>query len=290
MMNYLFCYFTGNEPENETVHFALSKDGYHFTPLNQNKPCIVQLSGKKCMRDPFIFKGRDAYYIIATDMRSRDGWNSNNSMVCWKSDNLTDWYDEHIIDLSKYEKTSSADRVWAPQIYYDQQRDEYMIYWSNHNSYGEDKTTSIWYAFSKDLKILSTQPRILYKPVNGLDAIDADIIFRDGTYYLYYKDEYNKTICLVTSDALTGPYCDDIKRVACTALHVEGNCAYPLYATDKYIMIMDKYVDGGYFMQETENMTDFTEVRDFSLDFHPRHGSVILIDDDAYDRMMAKWG
>lgn len=30
---YLFCYFTGNEPEQERIHFAVSKDGYHFTPL-----------------------------------------------------------------------------------------------------------------------------------------------------------------------------------------------------------------------------------------------------------------
>ncbi|MGN0522032.1 MAG: glycoside hydrolase family 43 protein [Eubacterium sp.] len=288
-MNYLFCYFTGNEPENESVHFALSKDGYNFTPLNNNKPCIIQTMGKKCMRDPFIFKGEDAYYIIATDMRSSDGWNSNSSMVCWKSEDLINWNDEHIIDMTRYEQTASADRVWAPEVYFDSQRGEYMIYWSNHNAEGDDKSTVIWYAYSKDLKTLSTNPSVLYRPANGLDAIDADIIFKDGKYYMYYKDEYNKTVCLVTSDCLTGPY-SDIKKVACTPLHVEGNCSYPLYGTDKYIMIMDKYVDGGYFMQESENMTDFKEVKRFSLDFSPRHGSIILIDDNEYSRMLEKWG
>lgn len=284
-MNYLFCYFTGNEPENESVHFALSRDGYHFEPLNGNKAWIKQTLGKGCMRDPFIFKGRDAYYIIATDMRSSDGWNSNNSMICWKSDDLVHWYDEHIIDMSQYKETASADRVWAPEVFFDKERDAYMIYWSNHNAQGDDKNTVIWYAWSKDLKTLSTNPRVLYRPVNGLDAIDADIIFKNGTYYLYYKDEYNKTICLVTSDSLTGPYCDDIKKIACTPLHVEGNCAYPVFGTDKYVMIMDKYVDGGYFMQETDDMVNFKEVGDFSLDFRPRHGSVILIDDDEYNRL-----
>lgn len=35
--HYLFCYFTGNEPENESVHFAISKNGFDFEPVNGGK-------------------------------------------------------------------------------------------------------------------------------------------------------------------------------------------------------------------------------------------------------------
>jgi len=46
---YLFCYFTGNEPDEESVHFALSENGYHFTALNHNKKIITLIfqNGKR---------------------------------------------------------------------------------------------------------------------------------------------------------------------------------------------------------------------------------------------------
>ena len=53
---YLFCYFVGNEPEEERIHFAVSEDGYNFTPLNSNKEVIIQTLGTKSVRDPYIFK------------------------------------------------------------------------------------------------------------------------------------------------------------------------------------------------------------------------------------------
>ena len=42
---YLFCYFTGNEPEKESINFALSEDGYNFTPLNDNNPVLYNEKG-----------------------------------------------------------------------------------------------------------------------------------------------------------------------------------------------------------------------------------------------------
>jgi hypothetical protein len=40
MKQYLFAYFTGNKPEQEQIHFALSKDGYNYVPLNNGNPII----------------------------------------------------------------------------------------------------------------------------------------------------------------------------------------------------------------------------------------------------------
>ena len=62
---YIFCYFVGNGENQERIHLAVSEDGYNFFPLNDNKPVITQQKGKKCVRDPYIFKGQDScYYII----------------------------------------------------------------------------------------------------------------------------------------------------------------------------------------------------------------------------------
>ena len=56
---YLFAYFVGNEPEQERIHFAVSKDGYNFEALNGNQPVIIQNLGKRSVRDPYILKGQD---------------------------------------------------------------------------------------------------------------------------------------------------------------------------------------------------------------------------------------
>lgn len=287
---YLFCYFTGNEPENESVHLAFSEDGFHFTALNGNEKIINQTLGRKCCRDPFIFRdNNDIFHIIATDMRCYDGWNSNNSMVVWDSKDLINWENEHIIDFSQFSETKLADRVWAPEVLFDKDRDEYMIYWSHHNA--DSPKTVIWHAYTKDFKTLTTPPAILFVPKSGKDGIDADIIESSGKYYLYYKDEFKKTICYAVSEALSGPYHEPDSNLACCSdRHVEGNCIYKIYGTDTYAMIMDKYVDGGYFMQKTTDMIHFEPVDEnaFSLNqLRPRHGSMLSISEEELAALKA---
>ena len=67
---YLFCYFTGNEPERERICFALSDDGYNFTPINGGNPVIIQKKGTKCMRDPFILRNENGGTGIKSSSKS----------------------------------------------------------------------------------------------------------------------------------------------------------------------------------------------------------------------------
>lgn len=286
---YLFCYFTGNKPEEERVHFAISSDGYNFTALNNNKPVIFQTLGKKCCRDPFIFRDKNnIFHIIATDMCSEDGWANNNSMVVWDSVDLIHWENERIIDFSLFPETKSANRVWAPQIIFDDEKNEYMIYWS-HNNADDDLNTVLWYAYTKDLKSLTTSPELLFKPRSNMAGIDGDIIKKDGKYYLFEADEAKNAICYVVSDHLSGPYHEpenNIISVADTAL--EGHCTYKLINSPKYILIADQFRKGGYFMQESEDLINFKKVEKnrYSLDhLHPRHGSVMYITDNEYKKL-----
>ncbi len=294
MTGYLFCYFTGNRPEEERVHFALSRDGYHFKALNGNREIFQQSEGKKCCRDPFIFRDeKGIFHIIATDMRSEDGWANNNSMVVWDSDNLTHWKNERIIDFSVFESTKSANRVWAPQVIFDPYKGEYMIYWS-HNNADDDLDTVIWYAYTKDFYTLTTEPAVLYRPKSGLCAIDADITERDGKYYLYTADGEKDGICCCTADRPSGPYAEyDDNKVSVAETALEGNCLYKLIGQNKYIMIADQFKAGGYFMQESEDMIHFRKVdrESFSLDhLRPRHGSVMHVNEKEYNILVSKFG
>lgn len=288
--NYLFCYFLGNRPYEERVCFALSKDGYHFTPLNGNRPLIKQSLGTKCCRDPFIIRGKNCFYIIATDMKSDDGWCSNHGIVTWKSADLIHWTDETVVDFHIFDVTKTADKIWAPQALYDKNKDSYFVYFSVNNT-DDDKPLSIWYSYTDDFKHFA-EPKELFSPSNGLDAIDADIVEKDGKFYMCYKDECVKTVCEVVADKITGPYREfENNAVTCTDKHVEGNCMYNILGTNSFVMIMDLYVDGGYYMQQTEDMLHFKPVNpdDFSMDFHPRHGSMLHITDEEYNRLLQRF-
>ena len=37
---YLFVYFTGNDPQQEQISYAISDDGFNYTPLNGGKPVV----------------------------------------------------------------------------------------------------------------------------------------------------------------------------------------------------------------------------------------------------------
>lgn len=289
LTKYLFCYFTGNLPEEESVHFAISEDGYNFTALNNNEPVIKQTLGKKCCRDPYIFRDENnIFHIIATDMRCHDGWANNNSMVVWDSPDLINWENERIIDFSSFPETKTADRVWAPQVMYDREKDEYMIYWSHHNRDG-DLDTILWYAYTKDFRTLTTNPRILFKPKSNMAGIDGDIIEKDGRFYLFEADEEKQAICCVISDKLSGPYDEpNNNKVSVADTALEGHCTYKILGTEKYVMIADQFRTGGYFMQESTDLINFQKVKNdnFSLNhLRPRHGSVMHITDEEYDRL-----
>lgn len=286
---YLFAYFNGNAPEEERLSYAVSLDGYNFTALNNKKPVWQSNLGTGCIRDPFIFKGQDDYYyMLATDMKSSLGWSSNKNLIRAKSKDLINWTDTAIIEIAgKYSSTAGCDRAWAPQAIWDESRNSYMIYWANHSNETGSRTI-MYYAYSKDLKNLDTAPSLLFAPANGDSAIDSDIIFQNGTYYMYYKNETNKRIYLAKASNASGPY-KEIKQISEGSLGVEGPNIYNLAGTNQWLLMSDAYGDGYYVMQETSDLENFTTLNrnDYSFDFTPRHGYVIPISGTQYDDLLS---
>ncbi len=290
---YLFCQFVGNAPEEERIHFAVSRDGYNFKPLNNNEPIIIQTKGKKCVRDPYILKGQDGFfYIIGTDMKSSEGWTSNHALVTWKSADLVNWTDETIIDMRGFGgEFAATTRAWAPQAIWDKSAGAYMVYWANSTI--ENDVAAMYYAYTADFKTI-TEPRLLYER-KGIQTIDGDITYNEenGYFYLYFKHDEDQTIAYVKSKALTGPYEDSPVVVSLSKEGVEGSSMYRVTGTDSWIMIMDEYGTGRFFMQMTTDMENFKAVspNDYSFDgVRPRHGSVLAITDEEYERLVKAYG
>lgn len=288
---YLFVYFTGNGEGQERIRFAVSEDGYNFTPLNNNEAVITQHKGKKCVRDPYVLKGQDAYYyIVGTDMRCEEGWESNHALVTWRSEDLINWTDETIIDIQSLGgEFTNTTRAWAPQAIWHEEKQTYMLYWAHSTK--EHNTAGMYYAFTDDFKTIST-PQKMY--CRNIQTIDGDIIYNkeNKKYYLYFKHEEKQAIAYVVADKPEGPYADEPVIVSVAPSGVEGSEMYNINGTDAWVMVMDEYSKGRFFMQQTEDFVSYLPVRseDYSMDFGPRHGSICSISDEEYERLVRHFG
>ena len=206
---YLFVYFTGNDKSEEAIHYALSKDGYHFWALNNDKPVISseEISSTGGVRDPHILRGSDGktFYMVATDMVSANGWNSNRAMVLLKSTDLVHWTSSVVNIQKRFPGNDSLLRVWAPQTIYDDSANKYMIYFSMKHGKEPDK---IYYAYAnEDFTGLEGEPKQLFYSPDNAACIDGDIVKKDDKYYLFFKTEDRLPgIKIAVSNHLTSGY------------------------------------------------------------------------------------
>jgi arabinoxylan arabinofuranohydrolase len=292
---YLFSYFTGNRIEEEAVRYAISADGYNYLSLNNNQPVIDSkaISSTGGVRDPHILRGEDGktFYMVLTDMVSANGWSSNRAMVLLKSTDLINWQSTVINIQKKYPNQENLLRVWAPQTVFDKEAGKYMIYWSMKHGDGPD---IIYYAYANaDFTDLEAEPKQLFFPKSGRSCIDGDIIFKDGLYHMFYKTEgHGNGIKHATTQSLTsGKWIesDDYKQQTKDA--VEGSSVFKLINSDDYILMYDVYMKGKYQFTKSTDLENFTVIDNaISMNFHPRHGTIIPITRKELMALTQKWG
>jgi len=291
---YLFAYFTGNSGNEEAIRFATSYDGYNFLALNGGSPIIGSdsISDMKGVRDPHILRGADGetFYMVVTDMKSALGWSSNHGIVLLKSTDLVNWTHSRVDIKTRFPaKFGNITRAWAPQTIYDPSVGKYMIYFSmNSATLGRD---IIHYAYANaDFTDLETEPQVLFN--HPTSAIDGDIIYKDGKYHLFFKTEGSGNgIKKAVSTTLNSGYSIvEDRYLQQTTDAVEGSCVYQLINSDTYILMYDCYTTGRYEFTESTDLSNFCLAKKtMSMDFTPRHGTVIPITTEEATRLANKW-
>lgn len=290
---YLFTYFTGGKG-GEHIRFALSNDGYHFRALNRNQPVLdaALISATGGVRDPHISRGVDGktFFMVATDMNTEKyGWGPDYAMVLLKSTDLVHWASTSIDITKTFNKFTGVNRVWAPQTIYDPQVNKYMIYWSMR--FGEE-ADKIYYAYAnKDFTGLETEPKQLFFKPDGGACIDGDIVYKDKKYYLFFKTEGSGAgIKIAVSDKLTSGYVLRDKYVQQTKDPVEGAGTFKLNNSNSYILMYDMYTQGKYQFTRTDDLEHFKLIdNEVSMNFHPRHGTIMPITAREATLLTAKW-
>ncbi|MBP5195902.1 MAG: family 43 glycosylhydrolase [Bacteroidaceae bacterium] len=285
---YLFAYFPSNSDEN--LYYALSTDGYNYTPLNNGQKILnswdFTLSGG--IRDPHILRGEDGVFrMVNTDMRSALGWASNRGIVMSKSTDLIHWTHSTVHFPTRFpDGWSSVTRVWAPETVYDRETGKYMVYFSLLTS--DDGTCNydkLFYCYANDdFTDLEDYPVHLFD--RGSATIDADIIFdeTDQLYHMIYKNEGINSISHITAKYLTaregettGSQWGELGgAIQQTNVAVEGGGIFRLIDTNIYVVMYDCYGSGYYQFCSTTDWKRYTLVAQTAQSgmFTPRHGSV----------------
>ena len=298
---YLFTYFTGNAPEEEQICYALSDDGYNYTPLNGGFPVISSdtIAFTQCVRDPHILRGEDGktFYMVVTDMRSSYGWSSNRGMVLMKSTDLVNWTHSTVNFPTKYPKQwGNVIRVWAPETIYDKQAKRYMVFYSLRTS-DPKSFDRIYYSYvNDDFTDLIGEPQFLFD--NGSATIDGDIVYNpaDQLYHLFYKSEGGRGIFQATAKTLTaepgkpaGSQWTKIDgHVDQTQEAVEGVGVCQSIDGKSWIVMYDCYGNGHYQFCKSADLKTFQFVQNTATKgkFTPRHGTIIPITQAEKDRVL----
>jgi len=296
---YLFVYFTGNEPTKEQICYALSDDGYNWTPLNNGKPVLASdtLAFTGCVRDPHILRCEDGktFYMVTTDMKSSLGWSSNRGMVLMKSTDLLHWEHTVIHFPTKFAKEwRNVQRVWAPETVFDKNSGKYVVFYSLLSP--TNRYDKIYYSYANDDFTDITAPQLLFD--DGKAAIDGDIVYNkaDGLFHLFYKSEAGGGIfqattksILPTADQKPGEQWTKLpNRVEVSRTAVEGVGVCQAIDGKSWIVMYDCYTAGHYQFCTSEDLNTFKLVQNTKTQgaFTPRHGTMIPITQAEKDRLL----
>lgn len=293
MVAYLFTYFNSNDPKDEQICYALSEDGYNYTPINDGMPVISSdtIALTQCVRDPHILRCEDGktFYMVVTDMKSNLGWNSNRGMVLLKSTDLINWQHTAINFPTRYTKTwKNVQRVWAPETIYDRKAGKYMVFYSLASS-DRGSYDKIYYQYAnKDFTDLEGEPKWLFDA--GCATIDGDIVYNeaDQLYHLFYKQEAGRGIYQAVAKELTDKWQMIGGNVEQTKESVEGVGVCKAIDGKSWIIMYDCYGNGHYQFCKSEDLKTFKFVQNTEMrgKFTPRHGTIIPITRAEKERLL----
>ena len=287
---FLFSYFVGNGQDG--LHLAYSNDGLKWTALNHGKSYVLPTVGKdKLMRDPCILQGKDGqFHMVWTS-----GW-WDHQIGYASSPDLIQWSEQKDIPVMAQEPT--AKNSWAPELVYDPEAKNYIIFWATtipgrHSEVASSEREKglnhrIYCTKTTDFNTF-TPTEMFFNP--DFSVIDATILPKDGKFYLFLKNENpnppEKNIRVTVSDRASGPYPVKVSAPITGKYWAEGPTALQV---GKYVYVyFDKYTSHQYGAVRSKNMKDWEDVSDLvSFPEGVRHGSAFRIDQAILDKLLER--
>lgn len=304
-MAYLFSHFREKiTPDGEQVYFALSKDGFNWIQLNNGKPILTSTMGEKGCRDIEVIRLKSGGFVILTTDLSIAYLMDENYQVNWKEVNSTGskclcmWKTDDFITFSEQKRIYFGREdfgcLWAPEIFYDEINDEYLIHWGS--TLADDNFThmSIFSSTTKDFESFS-EPKLFFTKDN--EILDTHLVKFDGIYHLFYKNAEHPSMNMhATSKKLYGPYeHDKAFEDYMATLEKPGSYEAPttlVLPDGRWCLMLDFFgcekEKMGYvpFVSDKPGDSNFKRYDEsFSFPYGFKHGGIIEITDEEYNKI-----
>ena len=175
-----------HEPADEGLRFIYSRDDLHWDSIPGT--WLAPELGDSIMRDPSIWRGKDGTYHLVWTI----AWKGDTGIGYSSSTDLIHWTPQRRIPVMDSIRHTYS--VWAPELFYDDTKDQYMIIYSSCvpdkkfalGVEDENNNHRLYYVTTKDFDTFS-EPKLLYDP--GFSCIDATIVKRGPQdYVMVLKD------------------------------------------------------------------------------------------------------
>jgi hypothetical protein len=291
---YVFTYFTKNGEDG--LHLAWSRDGYRWEALRGGASFLAPRVGRsKLMRDPCVVLGPDGIFRMVWT----SGWTENDIGYASSRD-LIHWSEEKEIPVMALE--AKVRNSWAPEVHYDPQRREFIIFWAStipgrfpatDGSSEQGLNHRIYFTTTKDFAFF-TPTRLFYDP--GFSVIDATFLHADGRHYLIVKDETlfpvaKKYLRMAESTDIRGPFSPLSPPFTPPGVWVEGPTAIKI--GPEYLVYFDAYKALHYGAMRSRDLKTWEDVSgrmSFPFEGTPvrmRHGTVIAVPAAVADTLRA---
>jgi hypothetical protein len=269
---YLFTSF--HEPANEGLRLLYSYDAYHWTDFNRTflKPAI---GTQKVLRDPSIVQGPDGIFHLVWTC----SWKGDKGFGYASSKDLINWSEQKFLPVMESEPKTV--NVWAPEIFYDDEKKEYVIIWASTIPFRfakgieEEENNHRMYSITTKDFVTFSKPALFLDP--GFSVIDAVIAKRaTKDYVLVLKDNTrpNRNLKVAFAKDVLGPY-ENVSAPFSPKL-TEGPTVVKV--GKDWLIYFDAYGQKIYSAYKTADFKTFEDVTaDVSIPEGHKHGTIIKV-------------
>lgn len=305
-MPYLFAHFKEKViPDGEQVYFGISRDGFNWEKVNDGNPILTANLGEKGCRDIEIVRLHTGGFVIITtdlsiayrmDENYQVNWQKVNRtgskcLRMWKTDDLVNFSEERLISFGR----DDFGCMWAPEVFFDEENEEYLIHWGSTVAETDYKHMSIYCSVTKDFETFS-EPKLYFTKDN--EILDSHITKAGDTYHLFYKNAHNPSMNMhATSENLYGPFehDDEFEKYMDEEVYHPGSYEGPttyVLPDGRWCLMLDFFgcekEKMGYipFVSPSEGDMNFVRMpENFSFPYGFKHGKVIKITDEEYEKL-----
>ena len=278
---YLFSTF--REPADKGLFLAYSYDGFTWNDLGGPwlKPEVGQ---QKVMRDPSVVKAPDGtFHMVWTS-----SWQGDLGFGYANSKDLINWSEQQFLPVMNFD--TSTVNVWAPELFYDAEKDEFIIIWASTIPFKfergieeERNNHRMYYTSTKDFKTFS-ETRLYLDP--GFSVIDCVIVKRaKDDYVLVLKDNTRpeRNLKVAFGKSPLGPW-ENISKPF-TKQFTEGPTVLQL--GNEWLIYYDSYRDKTYSTQKTTDFVHFTDISaQVTFPDGHKHGTIFKANESVLKKLL----